>query len=615
MDTNLNYSQFTQTKKQINELLNSIKTLNSPKRKMEALTKKINYIRLFSKQGVQGLAGHLEVKKTKTPFVFKVSVELDKSIEHENSVLESLNTIKPFCPNFIGVYSMQELPISRLFILENKEDSDYEDESEEDESEEDDSEEEYSESDSRDDEKSNEKSSSDSSSESSASDSEEIDLENLNLFTFDNEYSLNNVLFLEYISNMSLKHVMRYSDKQVLYSQILSLLCGLYMAQKHLRFTHYDLHIDNVMLKQIEDNAVFVYNLGVDSFVIPTFGVYPVIIDMGSSYCQHLEDQSMKSSPSHYDKGLQPTFYDNFNDIHHFLLSLFNEIEQDNEEYYFLSTRLMWLFRHLPLLRKKGWKMLPVDVIRNVRKFIKMLCPELYKLSSYHDMDKDFIEVLSYGIKLPWKEELDSDILKEYPNDNIEDTIVDGLKKYFVEFFTEFQKFDEIEDFEDPYDLLYVLKEIVDLVYLHSKSITKNIDKYLVKRLYNEVKTRLLCCLQDIPEDIDFGKLFYNCKMSISIIRTMYYREVIPNIEKINDCYSKMEVKSVLDFIKFIKRNTSVRYVYNKQTVLYIWDSVNKSSKRIMLNSLMKNDEVEKLNDLHPTMSEYKILNLLKMKK
>ena len=107
----------------------------------------------------------------------------------------------------------------------------------------------------------------------------------------------------------------------------------------------------------------------------------------------------------------------------------------------------MWFFRHLPLLRKKGWKMLPVDVIRNVRKFIKQLCPELYKLSSYHDMDKDFIEVLSYGIKLPWKEELDEDIYKEFKNENIEDTIVDGLKKYFVEFFSEFQKFDEIEDF------------------------------------------------------------------------------------------------------------------------------------------------------------------------
>ena len=413
---------------------------------------------------------------------------------------------------------------------------------------------------------------------------------------------------------MSLKHVMKYSDKHILYSQILSLLCGLYIAQKHLRFTHYDLHIDNVMLRSIEENAVFVYNLGNEAFIVPTFGVYPVVIDMGNSYCQHLEEQSMKSSPSHYDKGLQPTFYDNFNDIHHFLLSLFYEIEKDNEEYYFLSTRLMWFFRHLPLLRKKGWKMLPVDVIRNVRKFIKQLCPELYKLSSYHDMDKDFIEVLSYGIKLPWKEELDEDIYKEFKNENIEDTIVDGLKKYFVDFFTEFQKFDEIEDFEDPYDLLFVLKEIVDLVYLHSKSITKNVDKFLVKRLVNELKARLLCCLQDIPEDIDFGKLFYNCKISISLIRTMYYREVKPNIEKINDCYSNMEIKSIIDIIKLIKRNTSVRYVYNRHTTLYIWDSVNKCSKKLMLNSLMKNEEVERLNNDHPTLSEYKILKLLKMK-
>jgi len=40
MDTNLNYSHFTQTKKEICELLNSAKTLNSAKRKMEALSKK-----------------------------------------------------------------------------------------------------------------------------------------------------------------------------------------------------------------------------------------------------------------------------------------------------------------------------------------------------------------------------------------------------------------------------------------------------------------------------------------------------------------------------------------------------------------------------------------------
>jgi hypothetical protein len=545
-DTSLNHNQFLKNKKEVCEVLQSIKSLSSAKRKMEALSKKFNYIRLFSKQGVQGLTGELEIKKNKLPVVFKVSVELDKSVEHENSVLEALSSIKSFCPNFIGVYNMLELPVSRTYILDNKDDEDY-----------------YSTDVSE--EESEEESSSESEEESKNSESDKVEE---------------------------------------------------YMAQKHLSFTHYDLHIDNIMLKPIDENAMFVYNLGTDAFLIPTFGVYPIIIDMGSSYCKHLEDQSMKSSPNHYDKGLQPTFYDTFNDIHHFLLSLFNEIERESEEYYFLSTRLMWLFRSIPLLRKKGWKMLPIDVLKTTRNHIRDLCPELYKLSSYHDFDKDFLEVLSFGIKLPWKNDLDKDIIKSHELEKSENTIIDfAIKKYLLNFFNEFQKFDEIEGFEDPHDLLFILKEIVDLVYLHSDNLSENTHKAIIKRMINDFKTRVGFCLYDIPESINFGNLFYSCKMSISILKCMFYDKVKPNIEKINDCYSKMEVKSAIDIIKFIKKNTSVRYNYNRHTSLYIWDGVNKTSKKIMLNSLITNNEVEKLNKDHPTLSEYKILKLLKLKK
>jgi len=605
MDT-LNYSQFLKNKKEVCETLNNAKQLASAKRKMETLDKKINYVKLFSKQGVQGLVGLLEIKKNKLPVVFKVSVELDKSVEHENSVLEALSEIKSFCPHFMNSYGIYELPVCRSFILENKDDSD--DENSDD----------YS---SRSLSSDSKKSSTRGDSEEDSEGDDEDNLDNLNLFTFDNEYSLNNVLFLEYVGNISMKHVIKYSDKQLLYSQILCVLCGLYMAQKHLNFTHYDLHIDNIMLKQIEDDAMFVYNMGADAFIIPTFGVYPVIIDMGSSYCKSLEGQSMKTSTSHYNKGLQPTFYDNFNDIHHFLLSLFYRLEKEDEsEYYFLSTRLLFLFRYLPVLRKKGWKILPNDILRNVRKYIKEICPSLYKLSSYHDMDKDFIEVLSYGIKLPWDDVLEEDIHRDYITETSDRDVTNkklidfGLKKYFTEFFNDFQKFDEIDGFEDPYDLLYVLKEIADIVFLQSKSIVKNIDRALTKGMLNVLKNRLSCCLLDLPEDIDYGKMFYNAKMSISILKAMYFEDVIPNIEKINGCYSSMDIKSPIDIIRFLKRNTSVRYTYSRHTVLYVWDSVGKTSKRVMLNSLIKNADIERLNDDHPALSENKILKLLKIK-
>ena len=607
-DTNLNYSYFTQLKKEVCDVLHSSCKLNSSSRKMSSLSKKINYVKLFSKQGVQGIVGLLELKKNKTPFVFKVSVELDKSVEHENSVLESLNIIKPFCPHFVSSYTMRELPVSRAFILENKEeDSEYDEENGEDEEEEDGEEEEEEDGEDSDEtDKIDKKVLIEQVVENKKDETDDDETDDLNLFTFDDEYSLNNVLFLEYISNMSLKHVIKYSDKQILYSQILCVLCGLYMAQKHLHFTHYDLHIDNVMMKKVEDNSIFVYNLGSDSFIVPTFGIYPVIIDMGSSYCKNLEGVNMKSSTSHYHVGLQPTFYDAFNDIHHFLLSLFNEIEKDTDEYYFLSTRLMWFFKSVPVLRKKGWKTLPNNILRNVKNNIKDVCPELYELTSYKDMDRDFIEVLSFGIELPWTDKMDNDI-----NTDIEE----GLKKYFVLFFKEFQKFDEIDDFEDQYDLLYLLKEIVDIIYKNKDRITKNMDKHFINKLKNDFKSRVECCLIDFSNDIDFGLLFYNGKLSISLLNVMYFKEVIPNIEKINDSYKNMEVKSIIDFIKLFKRNTSVRYVYNRHSVLYLWDSVGKKSKRLMLNSLISNAEIEKLNNDHPTLSEYKILKLLKLKK
>ena len=94
----------------------------------------------------------------------------------------------------------------------------------------------------------------------------------------------------------------------------------------------------------------------------------------------------------------------------------------------------------------------------------------------------------------------------------------------------------------------------------------------------------------------------------------MYFEDVTPNIEKIDGYYASMHIKSPVDIIKFIKRNTSVRYVYSRRTVLYVWDSVGKSSKRIMLNSLIKNSEIERLNNDHPALSENKILKLLKIK-
>jgi hypothetical protein len=586
------HTQYLEQRKEVSDIIQSIKKINTPSKKLNLLSSKLPYVKLFSKLGVQGLVGLLEVKKSKLPVVFKVSAIDDKCIDLEYSVLEALQTIRPFCPHFMGVYHLSELPVSKGFILDNIDDNSKH-------------------SDKHDDETHSEDEMSDHSESSSSS-------KTLNLYSYDDDiaYNLKNVLFLEYVSDYDLKHVIKYCDKSVLYSQVISVLCGLYTAQRHIEFTHYDLHIHNVMIKLIEPESYFVYNLGSDSFIIPTFGLYPVIIDMGNGYCKQLEGQVMKSTPRWCGLGSLSMFYDRFNDIHHFLLNLFTYIEQETEEYYFLSTRIMWFFRFLRVYRESGWKLLPMDVFRDTRNYIRENCPELYEWRSYRSFDKRFIEILSLGITLPWKEHLDQEIVNEYNSQTEQkEMFVFALKHYFVEFF---RSFDVIYKIDKGDDIEYILKELVDIVYIHKPNIKKNMDKVMVKKIWVEWMKRIECCGIEIPSvsdgQIDYGRMFYNCKMSFSILSSMYFQRIIPSIEYINESYSKLEVKSAIDFIKLLKQNTGVRYEYSRQTILYVWNTVDKTSKKVMLNSLIPNVEVDKLNLLNPSRSELKILQLLKFK-
>ena len=122
------HDHFIKQKNNSIEIFNCIKKINTPKKRLETIENKFNYVKLFSHLGVQGLVGLLEIKKNKQQVVFKVSVEDDKCIENEFNVLETLNSIRSFCPHFIGSYNMVELPICRAYLIDNSQD--YDDESE-----------------------------------------------------------------------------------------------------------------------------------------------------------------------------------------------------------------------------------------------------------------------------------------------------------------------------------------------------------------------------------------------------------------------------------------------------------------------------------------------------
>jgi hypothetical protein len=343
--------------------------------------------------------------------------------------------------------------------------------------------------------------------------------------------------------------------------------------------------------------------------------------------------------------------FDPINDLHHFLLSALNEVEYESDEYYFLATRMAYFFRYLPVLRKKGWKQLPNNILKKSVKFINECCRNIiinYKkkentekvkiklvvdkkdeeinkhldkeqkglkiLPVWIDLDLDLIEILSLGIQLPWADNIDAELLEDITKKfHCENVVDEAIRYVFPIFLKEFQKFDDMQIFDDPNDLLFMLRELVDIVYNHWDKINKNTDKQTSKYIQNEYKKRLIKQFKDLPASLNWLDLILNCKYAISILGSMFYRYLKDHVKIINESYQKTEMRSPYDFIKWYKKNTALRTVYNQETVIYVWNSDDKKNEKVMLKDIMEEKEIEELNDKKPALAENKILSTLKL--
>ena len=625
-DTFLNFNLYKKIKSDIIRCFHFMKDTKDVSKVLSKLSNKFNYIKTFKHQGVQGLTGILTANNPtfkNLPLVFKLSIEIDKVIEHESSVIEDLNRIREFCPHFVSSFTTVQLPISRTYIYthtldDNENPIDFSMSL-----------------------SSNDSSDSDDSSSSNSSEEdseiEEYTIDDVELFMNDGEYLPTNVLFMEYVSGISFSDICSSKIKQnkdIIISQILMVLSALVIAQEHCKFTHYDLHIDNILIRNCEPEALFLYKFNDSNentgIIIPTFGFYPVIIDMGSSFSESVLNNQMTTTISNYNHGLQPVLYDNINDLHHFLLSALYDLEYASDEFYYLSTHMIYYFRHIPVLRKKGWKQLPNNLMKNVVKHINTACQDikitttdesdtlkgnlilgLKALEVWTDMDRDIIEILSYGIRVPWTnqidEELDTIISKTITDEN--ERIDEAIRISFIPFLKEFQKFDNMKCFEDPNDLLFLLKELVDIVYKNWDSINKLTSKQTIKFISSNFKYNLNKEFRDMPASLNFTSLLISCKYCISILNKLCFEQIQQHKQLIEECYSKTEIKSPIDMVKWFKQNSSVRVDYKSDSIIYVWDSVMKKQQRVILGDIISEKEIDQLNKEVPLKAQKYILS------
>lgn len=257
------------------------------------------------------------------------------------------------------------------------------------------------------------------------------DIEKINLPTFQRCYGMcvlyvgrdiiditnkknKKVLFLHLYERFSLCQFLdfQHTDKMRVSSFILNILMTLYILQISKKFCHHDLHPGNVLLQKCSENKVMCYDLSQNHnseiYFVPTYGYYPVIIDCGNSYSKGVEGTGMQTHTDKYYKGFRYSLPDKIEDIHHFLLTVFSYLKDDDvndngEEFKKLGQRIWLQFRGMSLT-PSGWKILKVRITDELIENIYHLKGKKKKkygiIEKYHAR---FFEIFNPLVILPFR--------------------------------------------------------------------------------------------------------------------------------------------------------------------------------------------------------------------
>jgi len=514
------YDEILKVRKNVRDFFQKLKSVTESKKtkeKLKYLRSQLNFKRVFSSDSVQGTAGLVTIKELdQNPIVFKVSNGVDYTIEHESMVLEDLKQIEEFCPHFMSKYDIIELPVSSIFFQEPHEEYGFMEDS--------------------------------------------------------SDYFMTQVMFTEYISRFTYYHYLRSGKIPIVNSLILQTLCGLHMSQEHVKLTHYDLHLDNILIRNCEENTIHLYTLDKDlSLMVPTYGSVPLVIDMGSSYSK--SSDRLLTSIEHYQNGLQSCIYDEMNDLHHLLMSTLSCLAEDEiykRHYDNVYYKLMCLFSPLPLWREKGWKILEHDLVEEIMYYFLENCTFVKNKDKRHmfkDYFEDIIETLNASIRLP---------LKELSKEEIDSK----LPKLWDSLFEHIYTILDFESISNDTECVYVIKEIVNVCIEVNKG--KDIGSAI-----SVCKNRLNVLLD--PADLKQ----INIKEIVAILTEMgdymgsfYNIYIKDNMNIVNNAYAIMKqglgAGGVKDILKVFLKNcpADVELDKNKKYVFYHFDSLHKKRNK-----------------------------------
>lgn len=541
MDTFLDAGSFKSLCSRVASSLDTVKNLPTTK-KLEKLNTIFPWKETFSSKGFNGLAGKLEFKTNSscTPLVYKIGLNPDYVIQNECEILEALNSLRDFCPNFMGLLGWTEVAVSQSYIATERADGDSDEEDERDKW------------------------------------IEENGFDKLPLWFQDEQGFFTRVLFLEYVSNMTLYHVMKYGSLQKILSQQLQVLSALQIAQQELSFTHYDMHSENVLVRQCDPNLVFVYLFDDEKFcVAPTHGLYSVIIDVGNGHLGKTENPQEMSQIFGHASGHTPVRFDPIVDIHHLMipcaLDVFMKRAEDIPRYRHVLNKVIMSFRHLPISASSGWRKLPVHLLKEIVVMLTETVPACASSSFWEESASEICGSLVSLTTRGWK--TDANFQTAKPTlDAAFQNILDYLDALWLDHHMETE------------EVLFVIRAFTKHVYGFSKPKPNKDDFAKITKAVGETLKKQDISLPSGMNNSGFiNSLIILCPLWTSLLATIDSA----NITSAQEYAKKAEVKSPYEMIKLLERWTGAEKLrLNVHSVFKVFDVKNKRTVTISAKSL-----------------------------
>jgi len=464
----------------------------------------------FPKTGKQGILGLLKNINNGKNYVYKMSQYLNFTINQEYNVLEGLNCIREYNPHFCKTLGTFKTKISQSFRkIENP-------------------------------------------------------------FDIDNDSRTNgictDILLMENIENS--RKLYRYIKNEnvspeILLSLIKQTLLATIIASEKINFTHYDLHSNNVLIKKCDPNTVFLYVLDENrSYLVPTYGYYPVIIDFGFAYNKNCDNKPLYGGLSQTEIGFLGCVHDKHADAKLFLNSVSYEMSRNKKSE--ISNKFRYLvkkiYNNCNIDFDCGWDKSDENSISG--HLFKKMKSQFKRSDFFKEQGHHIVDMMESLIILPMKSR-DT----EHTIEDMTGIIVTEFMKIEKEITSEFIKmyiFKVIIESARKYRKEYIQsgQSRIDAVKFFREDILEAIDS-MVKYCNPKINwEKLLCSLLCIAKSIE--KYCYE-KM----------RKVLH--DKKND-YNNMALKNTCEIYEAIEANIPSHFEFDPNSTVYVWNSMSENS-------------------------------------